>query len=68
MIKQEVKTLQKFLSANREFSKLRIKNRKLEIQLTGKSEAVFGVGDFSLKSSIRNKLEALEVELGIPQT
>ncbi len=65
---ETAKYIKKFVSENREFRAVRVKNRKLEVELTGRNSATYVTADFSPRSEIRAKLEALELKLGVPST
>lgn len=62
---QNIKIINKFLRNNREFAKIHLQGKELVVYLVA-SNFEYKVSDFSMASEIRQKLEQLEAELGIP--
>lgn len=61
---EQQRKITKFLSSNKEFSKICKEGNRLKIFLKG-STFEYGVRDFTITNPLRSKLEQLEVELGI---
>lgn len=63
----DTRIMNSFLSKNKEFSKLRKQGKELVVTLKGNSFE-YKVSDFSLGTSMRDKLNKLEMELKLPIT